>query len=201
MTTTPRPRYAWRSAQKKYLSKHGKLNRLRQPLGQWSVSPQQSRQKWEWYLNLRSNTLLHQTDTTIKVHAHRRGRTYKNRSTKIIQTLPKSAIPPGTSQHHTSHKSTRNHRKNKQAKNSNTISTFEDHIATFNPWEKKMLKTKNSNKHRQLAQALLTTKKIDVVSDGGEKYGYGSFGWIIEENKNTQKEEANQREHDNSCSP
>ena len=34
--------------------------------------------------------------------------------------------------------------------------------------------------NKQLAQAILTKEKIVIVSDGGEKHGHGSFGWIVE---------------------
>jgi hypothetical protein len=42
----PKTWYAWRSALKKYPSIDRKSNQIRQPLGAWTVSLQQSRQSW-----------------------------------------------------------------------------------------------------------------------------------------------------------
>jgi hypothetical protein len=53
-----------------------------------------------------------------------------------------------------------------------TISTFEEHIKALNPWEAKILQSTEHKKHKKLAQAILTTEKIDVVSDGGKAQGY-----------------------------
>jgi hypothetical protein len=96
----PKAWYAWTTALKKYQSKDGKSNRLRQPLGKWIVNPTQSRQQREWYLDTRSNTLMHQTSTTINAHAHRKVRSYKKRSTETVTHLPNTTIPV-TSRHHT----------------------------------------------------------------------------------------------------
>jgi hypothetical protein len=73
----PKSWYAWRSALKKYHSVDGKSTKLRKPLGEWIVSPNESRQTWEWYLDERSNTLLHQTPQAIQEHHHNKGRSYK----------------------------------------------------------------------------------------------------------------------------
>ena len=72
----PKTLYAWRSALKKYLSVDGKSNKFKTPLGECIVSPNASRQTWEWYQDKYSNTILHQTPQAIQVHQLRKGKSY-----------------------------------------------------------------------------------------------------------------------------
>jgi hypothetical protein len=173
----PRSWYAWRSALKQYLSADGKSPKLRQDLGKWTVSPSKSRQQWEWYHDQRTNSLLHQTNNSIEVHAHRKGRSYKKRSRETIKKIPKSAIPVSVD-HHTIQARTRTYIPRQQI-HSKQPTTFLEYIARLDPWEAKLLKTNNKTKIQKLIQSITTQEKIDIVSDGGEKNGYGSFGWVI----------------------
>jgi hypothetical protein len=169
---------AWRNALKKHLSINRKSNKLRKPLRQWTVSPQELRQNWEWYHDQRSNTLLHQTPQSIHEHYHRKGRSYKPRCINNITHLPKS-VKPVSVQHFTIQERTRDIKIKQHGKNTR-ITTFAEHIKTLDPWEAKMLNKTDNQHHRRLAQAILSKEKIYIVSNGGQAHGYGSLGWIIE---------------------
>ena len=64
----PKSWKAWKGAIQRHLSKKGKGQTLQIPLGPWTVSPSESRQHWEWYIDHDNSRIIH--NTTMQATAY-----------------------------------------------------------------------------------------------------------------------------------
>ena len=181
----PKAWKAWKSAIQRHLSSRGKGQNLKQPLGPWTVSPTQSRQTWEWYIDHPTNRLIHHTtEKTTAYPLTEEGGQQQHDTTRptIIATIPNTAIPTRVGRNY----STRNKPNQIQQTAQPTPTTFQEYIDHLDPWEQNLAKhTPDHEDHHLITSQLNNDSKIIIVSDGGMADGYGSYGWTIAVN-NTQ---------------
>jgi hypothetical protein len=62
-------------------------------------------------------------------------------------------------------------------------STWRDYVNRLDPWEEKLLRQTDNQQHDAVVHHILQEDNIDIVSDGGMTYGFGTFRWNIAGNQ------------------
>ena len=182
---------AWKAALQQYLSANGKGQKLRQPLGQWLIQQTASRQEWNWYHDQQNNQLISNDHTTIRAYNILDSRTrqykYNPDNPTILTTIPDTAIPTTVHNFTTTTRSTAATSTTPTNINTNdtTDTTFSTYVKSLDPWEYHLFSEAPLHHHMSISTAITTDNNITIVSDGGMKNGYGSFGWIMETNTGT----------------
>ena len=131
----PKSWRAWKAAIQKHLSSNGKGQTLKQPLGPWTVSPQQSRQEWTWYIDHATQRIINNTPDHITAYplVQTRGRQSHNTDNpENITDIPTAAFPTAIGINY----STRNKPNQISHNDLPTIQSFADHIEQLDPWDK-----------------------------------------------------------------
>jgi hypothetical protein len=167
----PKAWAAWRAALQRYLSKDGKSRYLRQPLGQWTVTPQQSRQQWKHYYDHTTGRKYQINEGTWTSYLTKGGQEEPDTRQQTTE-LPSTARPS-----HQGPERNNRRRQSSRSRHSEAIQeppeTMQEYIETLDPWEAKLLQTvQNLNNQTKVAAKILTKEQIDIVSDGGMTQGY-----------------------------
>lgn len=164
----PKSWKAWKGALQCHLSRNGRGQKLRQPLGPWKVSPSESRQHWEWYIDYTTSQIIHNTAEQITAYPLvGQGRQQQHDTTQPnkITEIPTTAQPTDVHLNY----STRN-RPNQLTSTATAIpTTFTEYIAQLAPWDKQLIQDNQALNYRDLTDIINTEARIIIVSDGGMK--------------------------------
>ena len=177
----PKAWKAWKGAVQRHLSKKGKGQNLKRPLGPWLVSPTNSRQHWEWYIDHATHRLIHNSTTAeitaYPLESHGGGARQQHDETRPEQLteIPVTAIPTAVDINY----STRN-KPNRIPRDTSatptTHSTFTEYTTHLDPWEKCLFKDNANLDHKIITERIDTEARILIVSDGGMMHGYRELG-------------------------
>jgi hypothetical protein len=76
------------------MSRDGKTQTRRQPLGEWTIKQEQTRQEWNWYVDTATGELLSREGTHFHVHnATTKVTHFHQERDRTINRLPTTALP------------------------------------------------------------------------------------------------------------